>query len=129
MATECISKYQFNYVCVRIDDICNAALDTKMKELTTKKEHYVNDEEAEKIFTSICKEFKVKNSYHLRHALDFSRFENDEEYDKETYEKFRNVIIAEANDFKDRIMLCGAGDVLEELKEFEKKYLSNSKGK
>ena len=125
MATECISKNQFNYVCTRIDEICNKALEAKKKELTTKEEHYIDSEEAERIFTSICKEFKVKNDYHLRHALDFSRFENDEEYDEEAYEKFHNVIISEANDFKDRIMLCGARDVLEELKEFEKKYLPN----
>ena len=122
---ECISKTQFKYMCERIDAICKKARANKLEELTIRKKHKVTDEEAKEIFLKECSSFRVKSDYYLRCALDFSSFENDEEYDEAKYKEFCEAMEAEATDFKDRSVLCGAGDVLEGLRDFEKKYLGS----
>ena len=133
MATnECISKVQFEYVCRRINDICRAALAAKKEELTITYEHKITDEEAESIFISVlsnhgCREFKVKDAHYLHNALDFSPFESEFKYDEAEYKKFSDTITAEAINFKDRVVLCSAENVLAELQAFEKKYLGDEK--
>ena len=120
---ECISKTQFSYVCERLEEICEKALAAKKEELTISKEHKVGDKEAAEIFLSKCDAFEIESNYYLHLALDFSPWESEEKYDKDAYDAFYATIKAEATDFKDRAMLCGAGDVLAELRAFEKKYL------
>ena len=126
----CISKTQFDYVDERIKNICNRAIEAKKKELTTKEKHEVNDDEAAFIVENTLKrakphKLKIRSNYYVRLAFDFSPYENDVEYDKDAYLEFKKKINTEARKLRDRIVLCGADDALEELTAFERKYVGD----
>ena len=125
----CISKVQFDYVTSRIDSIRDNALKAKKQELMLQPEHKLTHTEAAEIVQgllnriSMPKPLPIKDNYYLHNAFDFSNYESEFKYDEIEYNKFKKKIQKEARQLKDRLILCGAEDALEELTAFEHKYL------
>lgn len=118
-----VARHQFDYACMRIDKLAEAAVRKAGELYLIKKERKLTLNEMKELvasenvpFNSAC----LVDEYNMRKVFNFSRYENDNMYDEEKLKRFRDSVYSRATALKDNLALGTAQDALKAVEEFDK---------
>ena len=117
-----VARHQFDYACMRIDKLAEAAVLEAGELYLIKKEHKLSIDEMKELVANENVPFRTcsVDKYSMRNVFDFSRYENENVYDEEKLKRFRDSVYSRATVLKDNLALGTAQDALKTIAEFEK---------